>query len=66
MVETSMSPPLPYLPIDDILNARKTLDLGAKLNIEIRGGRSYNIRKFVEMGEEELEERINKWSRQLR
>ncbi|KAG5538816.1 hypothetical protein RHGRI_019386 [Rhododendron griersonianum] len=39
--------------------ARKMLDLGHTLGIEIKGGRNYNLKKFVEMQEEELKERIH-------
>ncbi|KAI8531874.1 hypothetical protein RHMOL_Rhmol11G0169800 [Rhododendron molle] len=39
--------------------ARKTLDFGHRLGIEPRGGRNFLLRKFVEMQENELAERIN-------
>ncbi|KAI8538216.1 hypothetical protein RHMOL_Rhmol09G0085400 [Rhododendron molle] len=39
--------------------ARKMLDIGAKLGIEVKGGRNYKLKRFVKMQEEELRERIH-------
>lgn len=41
------------------INARKALDIGARLDIKFRGGRGYNLRKCVEMEENELAGMIN-------
>ncbi|KAG5555628.1 hypothetical protein RHGRI_006319 [Rhododendron griersonianum] len=40
-------------------NASKALDFGARLGIKIVGGRNYNLKKWVEMEEEEIAEREN-------
>lgn len=39
--------------------ARKMLDIGKTLAIEIKGGKNYNLGRFIEMQEEELKERIH-------
>ncbi|KAI8567720.1 hypothetical protein RHMOL_Rhmol02G0143500 [Rhododendron molle] len=37
----------------------KMLDVGKSLGIELKGGRNYNLKRFVEMQEEELKEMIH-------
>ncbi|KAI8573905.1 hypothetical protein RHMOL_Rhmol01G0311900 [Rhododendron molle] len=39
-------------------NASKALDFGARLEIKMVGGRNYNLKKWAEMEEEEIEERV--------
>ncbi|KAI8562840.1 hypothetical protein RHMOL_Rhmol03G0066600 [Rhododendron molle] len=40
-------------------NASKTLDFGARLGIKLVGGRNFNLKKLVEMEEEEIANREN-------
>lgn len=39
--------------------ARKTMDIGARLDIQFKEGRNFMLKKFVEMEEAELAEKIN-------
>ncbi|KAI8526053.1 hypothetical protein RHMOL_Rhmol13G0278800 [Rhododendron molle] len=38
--------------------ARKMLYIASTLGIEVKGGKNYNLKKFVQMKEEELKEMI--------
>lgn len=40
-------------------NASTALDFGTRLGIKIVGGRNYNLKKWVEMEQEEIAEREN-------
>lgn len=40
------------------MHAIETMDVGTKLDVKFKGGRSHNLKKFVERKEEEIADRM--------